>query len=392
LRLLNAIKLFSLQLNVHVQKTAKTKEKINLTITSKPNSKVFLLAYDKRLTYMREGNEITNNTVLEPLSDYEKDNNVYVYDMNLNNWNFCTQEELQRIRNGANPTKPQSGGYVIGNDGPPDDETEVEGTQSYVDLITIKEDEEGVVIRETFNEVWIFDDIEMKSNKISKTYKVPDSLTTWQLSAFSLHKDDGFSMIQSQELVVKNELFMVMNLPYSIRYKEVLRVDILVYNYVRPSQKLNVNVKLFNKNGNEFKFVELKGNNRVYGDHQYEEKSIEVPADGVKAASFFICKFHGGDKEVIKTTIYLKAEAKTRQKKINGKPYEDILKRKLLVEPIGILYHDDIPRNKFLNSSETPLNGMVFYTATGNSILSRVNVIILSDYLSESIESQSKYT
>ena len=66
---------------------------------TKPNSQVYVLAFDKRLKYLRDGNDFTKADVIKSVADYDGENKIVVDD--LSNWHICNEEELRRVQIGS---------------------------------------------------------------------------------------------------------------------------------------------------------------------------------------------------------------------------------------------------------------------------------------------------
>ena len=58
-------------------------------------STIYLLAFDKRLTYLRKENDITRKYVDEKIGNFDSENHYFVQDMK--SWDDCTTEEIQRV-------------------------------------------------------------------------------------------------------------------------------------------------------------------------------------------------------------------------------------------------------------------------------------------------------
>ena len=77
---------------------AKTKEEIDFKFTTKSKSKIYLLAFDKRLKSLRDGNDMTKADVVQSVADYDGENRILIDD--LSSWAECTPEEIERVQKG----------------------------------------------------------------------------------------------------------------------------------------------------------------------------------------------------------------------------------------------------------------------------------------------------
>lgn len=148
------------QLDVEVQKSAKTKDNVNFKFDTKQGSRIYLLAYDKRLTYLRKGNEVTKTDVVKEVADVDEHNKITVFKMEA--WHDCTQEELDTIEKGRVLTTSHGGDVFSLDDsddfeedfGNPNDDPQASG-----------ETKEADDIREDFPETWIYEDFVVEENK-----------------------------------------------------------------------------------------------------------------------------------------------------------------------------------------------------------------------------------
>ena len=92
-------------------------------------------------------------------------------------------------------------------------------------------------VRKFFPESWVWMSADVGTDgALSLAQSAPDSITTWELSAFASAPDVGLGVaatagVPSAELVVKKELFLSPRLPYSVVRGEALTVPVGVYNY-----------------------------------------------------------------------------------------------------------------------------------------------------------------
>lgn len=75
------------------------------------------------------------------------------------------------------------------------------------------------------------------------TAPVPDTITSWVLSAISLHDDSGLGILEPPvKFTVFKPFFVEPLLPYSMKRREILRLDIVVFNYLGKAQSTVVSV------------------------------------------------------------------------------------------------------------------------------------------------------
>ncbi|EDW11959.1 Thioester-containing protein 5, isoform A [Drosophila mojavensis] len=140
------------------------------------------------------------------------------------------------------------------------------------------------VVRKNFVETWLFEDIENTKTEIFKwVRKIPDTITSWVLTAFSLHPEKGLGVTNDQlKIKTFQPFFVSVRLPYSVKRGEVINVPALVFNYL-PKQ-LDVEVTLSNED-NEYDFVDVS--NEVLGE-QKRTQTVRVGANSAAGASFLL--------------------------------------------------------------------------------------------------------
>lgn len=148
-------------------------------------------------------------------------------------------------------------------------------------------------IRKDFRETWIFEDLKADSNgKFSLRRKLPDTITSFLVSGFSVHPDTGLGIAVQQKVTVFQDFFIKLNLPYSIRFGEILKVDVTIFYYVKSRLKkvVTVDVKMFNED-EEFEFVDAEqlGNicNIVGSGDGERTRNVKI-SNGVGSTFFLI--------------------------------------------------------------------------------------------------------
>jgi CD109 antigen len=176
-----------------------------------------------------------------------------------------------------------------------------------------------IEIRKTFPETWLFDNLEF-SGELKKvlTKKVPDTITSWIITGFSINSVTGLGITKNpSKFSVFQPFFVSTNLPYSIKQGEVVSIPVTVFNYLESDQ--DANVTLFNKDG-EFEFVDADSD----GDSKKDErtKTISIKSNEGANVSFMIKALKVGN-----ITIKIVAESA-----VAG----DGVEKQLRVEPLGV--------------------------------------------------------
>jgi CD109 antigen len=86
-------------------------------------------------------------------------------------------------------------------------------------------------VRTNFPETWIFEDVTSSDGQITLIKSVPDTITSWFVSAFQVDPRSGLRLGTSPgKLTVFRPFFLVLDLPYSVIKGEVLMLQVLVHN------------------------------------------------------------------------------------------------------------------------------------------------------------------
>lgn len=314
---------------------AKIKPRSECTIkgTTSPNSLVYLLAVDQSVTLLGSDNDIDRTRVTNDLRAYN------------------IQEHLQELKIKGNEGRyldfGESNAFILTN--------ALTGTSSCLHLrskeekntkvveddsdrsgVTDSEDEEFNLddegVRKNFPETWIFEEVEADDRgKYEISADVPDTITSFVVSGFAIHPDIGLGVAIQQKVTVSLDFFLKLFLPYSIRFGEVLKVDVSVFNYISPKKSATVKVILFG-NG-EFEFVDTMSaggfcNIQASADSQ-RTKTITVATGSGSSAHFFI-------RALITGEITLNVRATTAG-------YKDAVSKKLLVENEGLTVSGNKP-------------------------------------------------
>jgi len=353
------------------------------------NSQIYLLAINQRLRFIREGSDVTKNDITDKFTQNHPETEILMDDMTK--WHICSPEELIRVETGRNVVASHSSNsiniddeFLNDYDSNDIDVDEIEDLVETPDMPI----EDGL-LREHFPEVWIFEDFEAENSKIDKVFRVPDSMTSWHISAISFHDGKGVAVAEPQDLIVKNEFFIKFSLPYSIRHKEVLKIDVLVFNYIKNNQEVDAKVILINSKGTEFQFVEYVNKNDScvpsYNNNRQLSKDITIPGTGMKKVSFHIRSNPSDTDFTIDKLKNIRFYAEAVDKK--GRKYKDAAQKRLRIEPIGVKLYDIDTATHVLNGNR---ENTVFENNSNRSDTS-TQCIISGDYLSDEINLESKF-
>jgi CD109 antigen len=186
-----------------------------------------------------------------------------------------------------------------------------------------------IEIRKEFPETWIWESLDLSSDSSDVVLhkKVPDTMTSWIITGFSIDPYFGLGLTkQASKLTVFQPFFVTTNLPSSIKRGEVVSIPLLVFNYMETD--LEAEVTLFNDD-NEFEFVDVHEETggrrrRNSGDHQGIRR-IQTKSQIGTTVNFMIRPLKAGNIK-IKATVSCD---------IAG----DGLERQLIVKPEGITHY-----------------------------------------------------
>lgn len=208
---------------------------------------------------------------------------------------------------------------------------------------------------------------------------VPDSITSWVLTAFSVNDVHGLGLIQEpRTLKVFRPFFITMDLPYSVIRGEIVAIQIVVFNYMNK----DVVAEVLLTNEGQFDFAEIS--NEVHDVPKlelYRKKKVTVKANSGSSVSFMIIPRELGY-IVIKTTansilagdsverkLFVKAEGETQY--INKATFLDLRSTTSTSTNLTV----DIPKNAVSGSEHVEISAVG--DILGPSILNLANLIKL---------------
>ena len=104
---------------------------------------------------------------------------------------------------------------------------------------------ESVRVRKFFPETWIWTDTTCNAGDCSIETVVPDTITSWELDAFSMGSKDGLRVaLPTEPLTVFKPFFSLLNLPRVVKRREWLEVSATVFNYGSQGVVAQTSLKL----------------------------------------------------------------------------------------------------------------------------------------------------
>lgn len=162
--------------------------------------------------------------------------------------------------------------------------------------------------------------------------QVPDAMTTYLLTGFSIHPKDGLAITKVPlQIRVQQPFHVSINLPYAVKRGEVVTVDCIIHSY--SANDIEVEVNLLEEN-NEFEFVDKCNQKKVAIKPQEEVHAVfSIRPIKVGLITLNVSTLSAGAKDsVIKT---LKVEHEGVRLFENKAVFID-LREKANIEPVDI--------------------------------------------------------
>ncbi|XP_076663404.1 CD109 antigen isoform X3 [Andrena cerasifolii] len=358
-------------------------ENVNLVITSKPNSYVGLLGVDQRSILLKSGNDISYEQVYKELKSYDMVQESPYTDSVFDRFLWSPGSAT------ANDVFSESGaiiitnGYIHENFLPLYYRSDLEvalpaAAGGSIALGSIALPSEKMKVRKNFPETWLWQILDAGyDGKNEFKRNVPDSITSWILTAFSVNDVHGLGLIEEpRKLKVFRPFFVAMDLPYSVIRGEIVAIQIVVFNYMNKAVTAEV---LLTTEG-QFDFAEVS--NEVHDVPKlelYRKKKIEVKANSGTSVSFMIIprelgyimikatanSILAGDS--VERKLLVKAEGETQY--INKASFLDLRSRSHMSTNFTI----DIPKNAVPGSEHIEISAVG--DILGPSILNLANLI-----------------
>ncbi|KAL7293106.1 hypothetical protein TKK_0013261 [Trichogramma kaykai] len=294
-------------------------DNVDITIIAKPNSYVGLLGVDQRSLVLKSGNDISYDQVRRELTSYDSNDFSSNEDENFAQaWMRPGSASTEEIFRKAG-TVVLTNGYVHENPQLMNSDDRLRGPLSAIGglgLSTLRPDigppvkhkfgtrpawagryafsyvplapwRPRVFLMHDISDTWLFSN--MSSGFEGKTVirrTVPDSITSWVLTGFSVDPTFGLGLMQQpKKLRVFKPFFISLNLPYSVIRGEIVAISIVVFNYMNK----DLSVEIVLENNGDFDFAEVS--NEVHENRRlelYRSKKVYVGADSAQSVSFMV--------------------------------------------------------------------------------------------------------
>lgn len=188
----------------------------------------------------------------------------------------------------------------------------------FIDIADEAETEGLVAVRSDFRETWIFDEkIIGPDNREELPVSLPHSITTWVIQAVSVSDQFGMCVADPKSVVSFQNVFLQLNLPYSVVRNEQVELQAVVFNY--GQLKLPVTVYMYG--------VKDICSGAQEGEKS-ERKRIYVEPHSSSSVSFPIIPLKAGEYNIRVTALSPRGS--------------DVIVKKLNVVPEGFTVERDI--------------------------------------------------
>ncbi|XP_059162967.1 CD109 antigen-like [Physella acuta] len=304
---------FNNKVTVDLDKTdVEPGDDVTVVTTADPDSNVHLLAIDQSVLLLKSGNDVTANDVHSDLMKYASRGHT----------KYHVQEDAREVIEDA--------GLVVLTDAVVNGlNAQTRATRRLFYRTPGRDPEflEPERVRQIFPESWLWTDVYVGSNgSASITATVPDTITSWVVSAFAINSNSGLGVAPTQaHLKVFRPFFVSLNLPYSVTRGEQLALQANVFNYLLEDMQVRVTLAESKRFHNIF--IDETGNQELKQVDVVQE--IMVKAGEVESVYFPIVPDDLGRIDV---------EVKAQSTKA-----ADAVRRQLLVEAEGVPKQYNIP-------------------------------------------------
>ena len=289
------MKLLTPSLQNHLKVNASTKQAepgstVSISLESKENSLVALRGVDQSVLILKQDKNIDMDRVEKELKTLDEASGRYKIWGGSNSFQVMEDAGLVCITNGKyekvvyQPIHPYSDFAAPEMAMMADAPVMMKGGANMMKRSANFAPEAEIApprVRTKFPETWIWDEIQLDGVSNTKLEKiVPDTLTSWMISGFSLNSEHGIGVtLEPTVMEVFRPFFITLNKPYSVVKGEILALQVLVHNY----QSSEVNAKIVFGNG-EKKFQFGDGEKTA----ESQTKTVSVKPKDVASVTFLI--------------------------------------------------------------------------------------------------------
>ncbi|XP_067128928.1 A.superbus venom factor 1-like [Centruroides vittatus] len=231
-------------------------------LKGKPRTKIGMLAVDKAVYGLKNNQRLTKKKIFESISTRDLGfspgggmNPLFVLSRaGITIFVIYDKRENKKENNGGGGYRPflvltHRISFDFSND-KKKDEDDFDVLEFGIDDVKFGHDdidemqEDLTPVRKDFRESWLFRDTVISSDGTAVlNATLPDSITTWVIQSISLSTIGGLCVSPPTEIVSFKNIFLRLNIPYSVVRKEKLEIQATVYNYY--SEKIPVIVFMY---------------------------------------------------------------------------------------------------------------------------------------------------
>ncbi|RWS07950.1 CD109 antigen-like protein, partial [Dinothrombium tinctorium] len=299
---------------------------VDVRVKTNPNAFVAVLGLDQSILLLKSGNDITQKDVIDELETYDggKTNKIPQWYGRRKKRSFWWPGSTS-----AGEVFEDSGVVIISNGlvyysfplhyrmnfMPYDDMVPLSAGPSmlksgfavkmpFTAKMTNKADKmsqtNAVQLRKNFPETWLWTTAESGTRKVDLlsaavaqgrdgfatiSSVVPDTITSWIISAFAMDSVYGLGVAPSpSKVTVFRPFFVKMNLPHSIIRGETIAIQVVVFNYFDKE----VEAEVVLENNGDFNFTVASNEIDGVSEEGAKRKYITVPAQDGACATFLI--------------------------------------------------------------------------------------------------------
>ncbi|XP_075211329.1 CD109 antigen-like isoform X2 [Lycorma delicatula] len=311
---------------------------VEISLEAKPNSYIGVLGIDQSVLLLKSGNDIEQEHVFNELRSYDS-GEIYKFlpymrearEKRTIYWwpgSFTAEEAFEK--SGA---LIMTNGYVhehrpwlyFRSNFAEEDLVLAENLPQFSSVASAisgsgANPAEGLRVRSKFPETWIWELLDAGLDGKTSLFKsVPDTITSWVITAFSVDPLYGLGLLETpRKMRVFRPFFVSLDLPYSVIRGEVVAIPVVVFNYMNRDVTADVTLE----NTGQFEFADQTNDvNDVQRLDLYRRRKLTVRANSGATTSFLI-----SPKELGYINIKVTATSNMAG---------DVVERKLLVKAEG---------------------------------------------------------
>ncbi|KAI4464831.1 macroglobulin / complement [Holotrichia oblita] len=367
---------------------------VDITVLSKPNAYVGILAVDQNINTLRSGYDMSMDDIFNELERFDRaitspystimknsksdyfwkpgtsnnkdmftDSGAVLITNSLVTKRRPTLEDiyLRPVSYGSSTVKPDLGFGLSFKPAtrPPSDN----GPFAFSRIPRQVWDKPRVYLMQNIFDTWIFTNFSTSSEgKARIRRRVPNSLTNWLISGFTLDRVSGLKLMpQSKLLKVTKQLAISIDLPKAVQRDEILAIPVVVYNNL--NRDIDVKVTFYN-NEQKFQFAEVS--NQVNSSTQtielYRRKKVNVGKSSKASTSFLITPTKIGLTEIKVTATYSSSQdTLTKMLNVKAEGETEYYSKSILIDlrrkpSFSGNITIDIPRNKVEDSEKIEIS------------------------------------